>query len=236
MHQRRALAGGDDVADRRAHQARHPGEGGDEGELFPQGLHHVLARLVDEIGAEAGLGQRLDPGRAAARALAEGERMEAAGVDHLALGAKRRRDLAEAAEDARGAERGVERVEMPEPVEQRDDESLAGHGRADGGDGGGKVPGLARQEHDIEAGPGRQRPVGRGDDRLHRHGRVAGRALETEAAGQRRRARRADEEGHVAPGGGPEKPERPYVPAVIPMRSGPLPIGSASVGRRISMT
>ena len=79
--------------------------------------------------------------------------------------------MGEAADRLVRTEGGVERVEMGEAVEQRQDGGLRADGRADRRDGGVEVVGLAAQQDEVE-------PLidGGREPRLDR--RVAGRARE----------------------------------------------------------
>ena len=66
------------------------------------------------------------------------------------LGGQRGRDIGDPAQDALGAESGVEPVEMPETVEHRQYCRSRPDCRQDGGDRLLQVVGLCRQQHGIE--------------------------------------------------------------------------------------
>src|SRR5437868_112591 len=118
-HQALALVGGQDVADRPAHQTVHAGQGADHSELLPHIEQDVVAYRCLDRRCGKGSGDRLDPAADRTGALAECDAMYAVEMANRPLRGPRRRDVGDAAQDALGAESCIEPVEMRETVEHR---------------------------------------------------------------------------------------------------------------------
>ncbi len=97
-----------------------------------------------------GSGDRLDPAADCARALAECDAMHAVEMANRPLRGQGRRDVGDAAQDALGAESGIEHVEMPQAVEHRQYCRSRSDCRPDGCDRLLEIIGLCRQQHGVE--------------------------------------------------------------------------------------
>ena len=83
-------------------------------------------------------------------AFAEIDRLHRRELNYLARLVQRRRDRAEPAEHALGAEFRIERVEVVHAVEQRDDRGFRADGGREGFDRILEIERLAAQQHDVE--------------------------------------------------------------------------------------
>lgn len=196
--QRLAVVAGHDLADAGAGKAGQAGEGGQEAELFPHLAPHVVAPGEIAVGAgERGKGLLR---RCGLRRLARTERetVDPVQVTDRAFGRQRHRQMAEAAEHARRAERGVERIEMAQAVEQRQDQRVFAERGTDRGDCAVEVVGLAGEDDEVD-GAG----VGGFGHRTHRLAQIAERAFDDDpVTRQLFGALRADEKADVLAGGG----------------------------------
>ena len=143
-------ASGDDVADRRAHQTRDAGGGGDEDPFLPQLLPDDRTGLRTETRIGQGGGDRLHSGRVGAIEFAEHQTMEIVEMLDAAVAVERRGNLAQAAKDLFRAEARGQDIEMAHAVEHGQDRGLRTDGGGEGGHGVVEVIGLATQKHEVK--------------------------------------------------------------------------------------
>jgi hypothetical protein len=118
-------------------------------------------------------------------------------MNDVAIGVERRRDHAKPAEQTIRPDAAGEDIEVTHPVQERQDGRSRTDGLGEGRHGAVEIVGLAAQEDEVE----RRRKSVVADGRRRRKTEVAERASNREASlGERRRARGANEKGHVAAG------------------------------------
>jgi len=121
-------------------------------ELFPEAMHHVGHRLCHDAGGGRGCrSQRLHAFGSAAVAFAEGQPAPIVEMADGPVFGERGLDLGQPAKHAFRTKRRIEPFEMREPVEQRQEHRMLGHGRPHGPDRAFQIVGLAGKQHDVPA-------------------------------------------------------------------------------------